>query len=46
MYGTAAGSGGGTFEAAEGAAPTHFAGMYGVGMGFGVAVGVARQLIV
>lgn len=45
MYGTAAGSGGGTFEAAEGAAPTHFAGMYGVGMGVGVAVGIARQLV-
>lgn len=42
MYGTAAG---GTFEAAEGAAPTRCAGMYGVGMGVGVALGVAGQLV-
>ena len=42
MYGTAAG---GTFVGAEGAAPTRCAGLYGVGMGVGVALGVAGQLV-
>lgn len=43
MYGTAAGNGG-TFEAA-GAAPTLCAGVYGVGIGVGVAIGFAGQLV-
>ena len=44
-YGTAAANGGGTFEAAGGAAPTRCARIYGVGMGVGVAIGVAGQLV-
>lgn len=44
MYGTA-GGGGGTFKAAEGAAPTYCARIYEVGMGVGVALGFAGQLV-
>ena len=45
-YGTGAATAAGTFEVSGGAMPTGCPRLYGVGMGVGVALGVARQIAV